>query len=158
MDQMLATFTSSLEAIDTRSREMLRRIEPSRLYERPSGSERLYAVASVGECLLRSAAAVEQTFLGITRRLWDDPFEWTLPEKLATPELVTEYLDEVATTTANGLAFIASDNELTKQMPSPETLRPIFDILLDTISRAEHYQGRAAAILDILEPTQSFRR
>lgn len=155
---MLATFTSSLEAIDTRSREMLRRIEPSRLYERPSGSERLYAVASVGECLLRSAAAVEQTFLGITRRLWDDPFEWTLPEKLATPELVTEYLDEVAATTANGLAFIASDKELTKQMPSPETLRPIFDILLDTISRAEHYQGRAAAILDILEPTQSFRR
>ena len=155
---MLATFTASFEAIDVRSREMLRRIDPSRLFERPSASERLYAVASVGECVLRSAAAVEQTFLGITRRLWDDPFEWTLPEKLSTKELINEYLDEVAATTANGLAFIASDEELSKQLPSPETLRPIFDIMLDTISQAEHYQGRAAAILDIIEPTQLFRR
>lgn len=158
MDKMLAAFNTSFEAIDARSHEILRRIDPARLYERPSGSERLYAVASVGESILRSAAAVEQTFLGITRRLWDDPFEWTLPEKLATQELVTEYLDEVAATTANGLAFLASDEDLSKQMPSPETLRPIFDILLDTISRAEHYQGRAAAILDILEPIQTFRR
>ena len=39
---------------------------------------------SCGEYILRSAAAVEQTFGGITTRLWDDPFEWTLPEALST--------------------------------------------------------------------------
>lgn len=158
MNEVLATFNSSLDAIDARSREILRRVEPSRLYERPSSSERLYAVASVGECLLRSAAAVEQTFLGITRRLWDDPFEWTLPEKLSSPELINQYLDEVDQTRRQGMAFLTSDAELSRQMPSPEQLRTLFEILLDTVSRAEHYQGRAAAILDILEPTQSFRR
>jgi len=158
MNEILSTFNSSLDAIDARSRELLRRIDASRLYERPSASERLYAVASVGECILRSSAAVEQTFLGITRRLWDDPFEWTLPEKLSSPELITQYLDEVNQTRLEGMSFLTSDAELSRLMPSPEQLRTIFEILLDTVSRAEHYQGRAAAILDIIEPTQSFRR
>ena len=35
--------------------------------------------SSVGECVLRGAAVVEQAFGGITANLWDDPFEWTLP-------------------------------------------------------------------------------
>lgn len=50
---------------------------------------------SVGEYIIRSASVVEQAFGGITTRLWDDPYEWTLPEKLATSELIGQYLDDV---------------------------------------------------------------
>ena len=38
----------------------------------PSDSRQL---PSIGESVLRSAAAIEQTFGGITANLWDDPFE-----------------------------------------------------------------------------------
>lgn len=158
MDKMLTIFAAELATLDARGRDLIARIGAERMYERPSGSERLYAVASVGECVLRSAAIVEQTFLGITRRLWDDPFEWTLPEKLSTPELVTEYLDEVLETTRVGLSFLTSDADLQKEMPSPERLRTIFEILLDTVARAEHFQGKAAAILETIDTSQTFRR
>jgi hypothetical protein len=33
--------------------------------------------------ILRSAAAIEQMCGGLTANLWDDPFEWTLPETLS---------------------------------------------------------------------------
>src|SRR5687768_1475284 len=49
----------------------------------------------VGENVLRCAAAIEQTFGGITSNLWDDPFEWTLPEYLSTSAKVIEHLGEV---------------------------------------------------------------
>ena len=107
------------------------------------------AMFSCGEYLLRSAAAVEQTFGGITTRLWDDPFEWTLPEKLSTPADVADYLREVEATRVAAFKFFKSDEDLKKQIPAPENLRSIFDLLLDTMSRAEHYQGRAFAVFQV---------
>lgn len=107
---------------------------------------------SYGELLLRSAAAVEQTFGGITARLWDDPFEWTLPEELSTAAKIAAYLDEVESTRLRGFAFFGSDDDLVKTIPAPEELRPIFDILLETLARAEHFQGRAFAISEFLDP------
>ena len=56
------------------------------------------AADSCGEQVLRSAAIVEQTFGGLTANLWDDPFEWTLPETLSTSAKVIEYLNEVEAT------------------------------------------------------------
>ena len=50
---------------------------------------------SIGENILRSAAIIEQTCGGLTANLWDDPFEWTLPETLSTANLIVEYLSEV---------------------------------------------------------------
>ena len=108
------------------------------------------AMFSCGEYLLRSAGAVEQTFGGITTRLWDDPFEWTLPEKLSTPIAVLEYLDEVERTRLAGFGFFTSDGDLQKQIPAPEKLRSLFDLLLETLARAEHYQGRAFAVFQML--------
>lgn len=108
------------------------------------------AMFSTGEYILRSAAAVEQTFGGITTRLWDDPFEWTLPEELVSAERVKQYLDEVETTRRQGIKFFRSDSELMQQIPAPESLRSIFDILLNTIARAEHYQGRAFAVFQMI--------
>jgi hypothetical protein len=94
---------------------------------------------------LRSAGKVEQTFGGIMIRLWDDPFEWTLPEKLSSVNLILEYLAEVEETRRRGLSLMTTDEDLQREMPAPEKLKTIFEILLDTIARAEHFQGRAFA-------------
>jgi hypothetical protein len=119
------------------------------LYQKPTPR----SDASFGEYLLRSAAAVEQTFGGITARLWDDPFEWTLPEELATNAKIVEYLEEVEATRGRGFFFFKSDSDLAKQLPAPEELRSIFDILLETIARAEYFQGRAFAVFHMLAGT-----
>ena len=78
------------------------------------------AMFSCGEYVLRTAAIVEKTFGGITTRLWDDPFEWTLPEKLSDKHAIIDYLDEVEQTRSNGFKFFTSDSDLTREMPAPE--------------------------------------
>ena len=104
---------------------------------------------SCGEYILRSAGAVEQTFGGITSRLWDDPFEWTLPEELSTTDKISDYLNEVEATRQKGFAFFTSDEDLKREMPAPEKLKSICEILLETIARAEHFQGRAFAVFQM---------
>lgn len=103
-------------------------------------------VHSVGENLLRSAAAVEQTFGGITSNLWDDPFEWTLPENLSTRERVIEYLEEVETTRKLAFNRFSRDSDLLKEVsvPSGDT-RSLISLLLETLIRAGDFQGRAVA-------------
>ena len=98
---------------------------------------------------MRSAAAVEQTFGGIMTKLWDDPFEWTLPEELATGAKIAEYLAEVEATRRNGFAFFTSDDDLLKEIPAPEKLKSIAEILIETTARAEHFQGRAFSIFQM---------
>jgi len=105
---------------------------------------------SCGEYVLRSAAKIEQTFGGITTRLWDDPFEWTLPEELSTTVLITEYLAEVERTRLKGFSLFKSDEDLRREMPAPEKLKTIFEILIETVARAEHFQGRAFAVFQML--------
>lgn len=105
---------------------------------------------TVGEYVLRSAASVEQTFGGLTTRLWDDPFEWTLPERLHSVELVSRYLDEVDLTRSEGFAFLANDDSLSKQLPAPVTIKPISQLLIETLARSEHYLGRAYGVFQML--------
>ena len=52
------------------------------IYKQLNKSAADFPFNSIGGNILRSAGAVEQAFGGITVRLWDDPFEWTLPEEL----------------------------------------------------------------------------
>lgn len=129
-----------------RSVALARRVPADRLYWQPREAARFHPTYSCGEHLLRSAAVVEQTFGGITASLWDDPFEWTLPETLRTPALVEEYLNEVEATRRRGFALLRSDGELAKEIvvPSGET-RTLAALLLDTLARAAHQQGRAYA-------------
>jgi len=103
---------------------------------------------SVGENILRSAAAVEQTFGGITSNLWDDPFEWTLPEYLSTSAKVIEHLADVEAVRKRAFSSFPDDECLLKDvaMPSGET-RPLVELLLGTLVRAADYQGRAVAAL-----------
>lgn len=150
MDTMISLFDNRYISIDRRSRKLLDLLDGDNLYLRPRKLANSMAPFSCGEYILRSAAMVEKTFGGITTRLWDDPFEWTLPEKLNDPDLVRNYLDEVEVTRRNGFAFLSSDDVLLRAIPSPEKLRPLADILLDTIGTAEHYQGRAYAVFQMI--------
>jgi hypothetical protein len=146
MGPILASLDRQFVRLDERSRLLLSEIEDNRLFERPHGSKVGMFPFSCGEFILRSAAMVEKTFGGITTRLWDDPFEWTLPEKLSDKVAVLNYLDEVEATRKKGFVFFASDDDLLQQIPAPRKLAPIIDILLDTLARASDYQGRAIAV------------
>ena len=80
--------------------------------------------------ILRSAAAIEQMCGGLTANLWDDPFEWTLPETLSNADRVVEYLGEVDLARERALNSI-NDSALTKyiSVPSGEE-RVLISVLL----------------------------
>jgi len=132
-----------------RSGELLNFISDDKLFWRPRELKQTYQMFSCGEYLLRSAGAIEQTFGGITTRLWDDPFEWTLPEELSTTALMAEYLSEVEITRQRGFSLFKTDEDLRREMPAPEKLKSIFEILLGAIVRAENFQGRAFAVFQM---------
>jgi hypothetical protein len=109
---------------------------PELLYAETTSSSRLPS-RSIGERILRSAAAIEQTFGGITANLWDDPFEWTLPEYLSTPGKIRGYLNEVEETRQRAFSSFTDDDCLRKQVavPSGDTV-PLVDLLRETLARA----------------------
>jgi len=150
MDTLLDSFDRRFRSIHESSLELMRRVDGGDLFRKPRQIENSMSAFSCGEYILRSAAAVEQTAGGITTRLWDDPFEWTLPEKLSTPDAVIGYLDEVEQTRISAFRFFTSDDDLKKRIPAPEELRSLFDLLLETIARSTHHQGRAFAVFQML--------
>ena len=150
MHTFLDSFDRQFELIHSRSVELLSIISDEQLFRRSRELSNTFEMFSCGEFILRSAGAVEQTFGGITTKLWDDPFEWTLPEKLSTTKLIREYLDEVKATRRKGFSFFKTDADLTRQIPAPDELRTLHEILLSTVARAEHYQGRAFAVFRML--------
>ena len=146
MRTFIDSFDRRFNSIYSGSVELLAKIPNEKLFQRPRELKNTFEMFSCGEFILRSAGAVEQTFGGITTKLWDDPFEWTLPEKLSTTKMIREYLDEGEATRHNGFAFFRSDDDLKRQIPAPDELRTLHEILLDTVARAGHYQGRAYAV------------
>ena len=144
------TVVKSLERefalLDSRIRAVIQKIPDGALY---SPITRLNSGSiSVGELILRSAAAVEQTCGGLTANLWDDPFEWTLPETLSTPALVNEYLDEVAQTRNNLFARLKEDADLTKLIAAPGgDTKTLAQLLTETLVRSAGYLERAVSIL-----------
>lgn len=154
MNAILSALENRFIAVHDRSMELLSLTDGEFLYKRPRELPSTFAMFSIGEYILRSAAAVEQTFGGITTKLWDDPFEWTLPEKLSTTELVREYLNEAEATRRKGFAYFKSDEDLKSMMPAPERLTSIADLLITTIARAEHFQGRAFAIFQVFSDSK----
>ena len=150
MDELISCLDRQFAGLHRAQCELIEAIAPELLYRQPPGTSNLFPVRSCGEYVLRGAAAVEQTFGGITSNLWDDPFEWTLPETLTTPEKVAGYLEEVETTRRHGFEFFQSDNDLLKEIMSPSGRTQVFPLLLDTLARAAHYQGGAKATLDLL--------
>jgi hypothetical protein len=146
MNKLVASFDNQFARLHSRSLALIEAVPEGKLYWQPRQSSGAFPVYSCGEHTLRSAAAVEQTFGGITTNLWDDPFEWTLPETLTTPERVAEYLFEVEATRQRGFARFGSDDDLSKEIASPSgEMQTLGSLLLETLDRAAHHQGRAYA-------------
>ena len=126
---------------------------PSNLLYKPNAS-----APSIGENILKSAGVIEQTFGGITTNLWDDPFEWTLPETLSTDARVVEYLAEVTSLKNRAFTSFIDDGVLFKlvSVPSGESCH-LLELLLTTMLRASDYRGRAAATLKLLSGEDATR-
>lgn len=149
MKTLIEIIDGRFNILNARSRELIEKIPIEKLYRQPREIARDFPVNSCGEYILRSAGKVEQTFGGITTKLWDDPFEWTLPEALSTNELILNYLLEVEETRRRGFSLFKSDADLYREIPAPEKLTTLFSILLETLTLAENYHGRAAALFKI---------
>lgn len=143
---LIRTLATEFASLDRRSRLLLERLDDDSVFRPVNNLER----TSCGELVVRSAAMVEQTFGGLTTRLWDDPFEWTLPEKLGTVAGILEYLDEVEATRKRGFQLFKSDDELSRELPAPVKVISLFELLLQTLARANHFQGRAFLAFQIL--------
>ena len=150
MDPILSGLERQFLSLDTGSRGLLTKLDDGQLFTKPREIANSMAMFSCGEYILRSAAMVEKTFGGITTRLWDDPFEWTLPEKLADKTSIFQYLDEVEETRKKGFTFFKSDDDLRHHIPAPEKLVSLIDIFLDTLTQAAHFQGRAFAVFQMI--------
>ncbi|HEY2865685.1 MAG TPA: hypothetical protein VGJ02_01220 [Pyrinomonadaceae bacterium] len=154
MRTLIEELEAEFESVETRLRSILAVTPENSLFARPFPDDRTMIELSVGGCIIRAAAMIEQAFLGITRRLWDDPFEWTLPEELSTCETILRYIDEVSEARAKGIAFLASDADLAKQLPAPEKLRSIFAVLIEALLRAEYFRGKADALVRAAKRSQ----
>jgi len=142
---VIESFDTEFECLHARSCKLIETTPADILY---GDSQANGDSASVGVFVLRSAGVVEQTCGGITSNLWDDPFEWTLPETLSTSARVIEYLGEVEETRKRAFACLTADQELLKKVAVPPgELRPLITLLLDTLARALGFQGRAVALL-----------
>ena len=149
MKNFIEIFDRQYQKLHLRSCEIIKNTPAEKLYWEPCETGALFPANSVGEYVLRSAGAVEQTFGGIRTRLWDDPFEWTLPETLSTNALVLQYLEETEETRRKGFALFQSDDDLRREIPAPEKLKNLFEILLETLAKAENFQGRAFSIFQL---------
>ena len=102
------------------------------------------------DLLLRSAAVIEQMCGGLTANLWDDPFEWTLPETLSNTDRIIEYLSEVDVARQRAFNSIRDDSALTKYISAPTGERQLVNLLLETLVKAVDYRGRAVAAIKLL--------
>jgi hypothetical protein len=139
MGSLVKWFDDQFAKLSAGWNEVLAKVEPAELYQPLSGTQS----PSVGEDLVKSAGTVEQAFGGITANLWDDPFEWTLPETLTTHEKLREYFGEVEATRRRGFELIKADQDLVKAIMAPAGETQLATLLLDTLLRARHYHLRA---------------
>ncbi len=102
------------------------------------------------DLLLRSAAVIEQMCGGLTANLWDDPFEWTLPETLSSTDRIVEYLFEVDLARQRAFNSIRDDSALTKYISAPAGEQLLVNLLLETLVKACDYRGRAVASSKLL--------
>src|ERR687884_598973 len=119
MNKLIAALDEQYARLHARSRALVEAVPAEKLYWQPRQSSGAFPVYSCGEHVLRSAAAVEQTFGGITTNLWDDPFEWTLPEQLPAPSDVARYLEEAEATRRRAFEFFKSDADLAREIAVP---------------------------------------
>jgi hypothetical protein len=146
MRESIQKLDAQFADLHARSLELIARLPSELLYAKPNG-----CVDSCGEQILRSAAAVEQSFGGVNANLWDDPFEWTLPETLNAPAKVLEYLDEVEVTRRQAFDSFVTDDDLSKEIMTPAGSTQLLPFMLDTLRRARHHHQRAETIYKLVK-------
>ena len=146
MNKLINTLNKEFKKIHDNSCALIERTPLEKLFWQPRENSGTFPIYSCGELVLRSAGAVEQTFGGLICNLWDDPFEWSLPESLSTNEKLIEYLLEVEATRQRGFALFKLDEDIYKEISNAANqLQPLNVLLIETLVRASHYQGRAFA-------------
>src|SRR2546421_9982266 len=138
MNDLISWFDREFARLEQAWRELIQATDDQRLYQIDNQQN-----LSVGEQVLQSARIVEQTFGGITASLWDDPFEWTLPETLATTQKLLAYLGEVEDARRRGFQLFQSDEDLLKTIMTPAGPTQVISLLLDTLVRAGHHHLNA---------------
>jgi len=138
MNDLISWFDREFARLEQSWRELIQATDDQRLYQIDNQQN-----LSVGEQVVKSARIVEQTFGGITANLWDDPFEWTLPENLTTSDKLLAYLGEVEDARRRGFALFQSDQDLLKTIMTPAGSTQVISLLLDTLVRARHHQLNA---------------
>jgi len=148
--ELIQAFDHQFDRLHKRSYAVVSVTPVEVFYRTPAASAR-----STGDYLLRSAAAVERTFGGITANLWDDPFEWTLPENLSTTARVQEYLEEVEATRRRAFARFQTDADLLNEVliPAGNTVS-LVSLLTETLEKAADFQARAIATLSLVSDGQ----
>lgn len=147
MLKLTSTIDRGFRELNESSIELIRKIPSQLLYRQVPTSGPHDQCDSFGECLIRSAATAEQVFGGITTNLWDDPFEWTLPESLPSKSDVENYLAEVDAARARAFSAILDDAELCREigLPSGGT-SSLADVLVKALTRAWRQQGIAIQV------------
>jgi len=137
MNDLISWFEREFARLEQSWRKAIAATDNTRLYQIYDRN------LSIGEQVLKSARIVEQTFGGITANLWDDPFEWTLPETLRTSQDLLAYLGEVENARKRGFALFQSDRDLLKTIMTPAGPTQVMSLLLDTLVRARHHHLNA---------------
>lgn len=152
--QIIESLDREFARLHLNSSAAIEKLSASLLYAQPPAidlpNSQTNSILSVGEGMLRSAAVIERTFGGLTANLWDDPFEWTLPEYLSTPQSIKAHLDEVEATRQHAFASFVDDDCLLKNvaLPSGES-QPLIGLLLETLVKAVEHQSQALIALKI---------
>jgi hypothetical protein len=147
MRETIESLDNQFADLHIRLVELTSRLSSDFLYASPQSDPK----NSCGEQILRSAATVEQSFGGLIANLWDDPFEWTLPETLNTPSRILEYLNEVEATRRRGFEALKIDDDLAKEIMTPSGPVRLQAFLLDTFERARHHLQRATDAFQLLK-------
>ena len=142
MKDLILWFDREFVRLEQAWRELIQATSDQALYQKDDQRD-----LSVGEQVLKSARIVEQTFGGITANLWDDPFEWTLPENLTTWDKLLAYLGEVEEARRRGFELFQSDEDLLKTIMTPTGSTQVISLLLDTLVRAGHHHLNAEECL-----------
>jgi len=138
MKPFITWFDQEFKRLESDWRESIEQLDPSGLY-----SESRQQLSPAAEQILRSARIVEQVSGGITANLWDDPFEWTLPETLRTKDKLIAYVGEVRDARARAFQFFKDDADLLKTIMAPSGPTQLMSLLLDALVRARHHQLQA---------------
>jgi hypothetical protein len=126
---------------------LIQSIPGEKIYLNPMGA----AEGSVAESIVKCAGTLEQALGGLTTNLWDDPFEWTLPETLSTTEHIIDYLAEVDGARSRAFAFLVDDSALGKYIAVPSGEQTsIQNLLADALAKARPYQARAVETAKLL--------